>query len=121
MWRKPPIHRNGVARAEDYRSLRSRGTSGGRLGDVGDKNVAELMHIYMKAIEKTYKRNDFKLVPFIRAFLNACKGGALPVHYPRKSPAPNPAGENFEWFVDNEKNQKLSLPPLEEDQRGLPT
>lgn len=57
----------------------------------------------------------------IKAFVNAAKGGDLPVHYPRSSAPPNAKGENFTWFRANEKNgQKNSLPDLVNAVRGLP-
>jgi hypothetical protein len=30
----------------------------------------------------------------------------LPIHYPRVTPAPDPQGKNFEWFVRNEKRRQ---------------
>ena len=62
-------------------------------------------------------------MPFIEAFLAAARGHAdsLPTHYPRTTQAPDPAGENFKWFVANEKEgkspkgRKLSLPSLDAD------
>lgn len=68
---------------------------------------------------------DIAAIPFIRAFLNACKGGTLPVHYPRCETAPDPAGKQYEWFVANEKLKNGQcrgepLPSLGKDLRGLP-
>jgi hypothetical protein len=67
-------------------------------------------------------------VPFIAAFLTAARGfrDGLPIHYPRKSAAPDPEGKNYEWFVANDRTGKdapagnhLALGPLAADP-GLP-
>lgn len=76
-------------------------------------------------------------IPFIAAFLQACKGfeDGLPVQYPRATAngqpgPPLPEGESYRWFTANEKatrdvTNQYSLPDLvnERDQRpdpGLP-
>ena len=40
----------------------------------------------------------------IKAFLSIAQGPSdqAPVHYPRQSPVPDPKGENFKWFGNNE-------------------
>jgi CRISPR-associated protein (TIGR03986 family) len=50
------------------------------------------------------------LIPFYSAFLAAVQGfGANEaVHYPRLDAWPNPAGENFEWFKENERGNANS-------------
>lgn len=87
---------------------------------------------FKEAVSDAYSRNEqsdaFDDVPFIRAFLLACRGysGDLPVHYPRATSngppgPPNPDGESFKWFVANEKEgAQYALPDLEEG-IGLPT
>lgn len=69
----------------------------------------------------------FEDIPFIAAFLTACRGcnDSLPVHYPRATKngqpgPPSPDGESFKWFVANEKGRKFALPDLAKD-KGLPT
>lgn len=78
---------------------------------------------FKQAVVRVYgdRSRRFEDVPFIKAFLVACKGWSdgLPVHYPRIRPAPDPAGENFKWFVQNERQGRYALPDLVND-RGLP-
>jgi CRISPR-associated protein (TIGR03986 family) len=67
--------------------------------------------------------SGFEEVSFIKAFCQAAKGfdDGQPIHYPRNTPNPDPEGESFKWFTENErlKDQKRSLPPLTDDP-GLP-
>lgn len=78
------------------------------------------------AITGSPKAPDIEAIPFIRAFLNACKGGRLPVHYPRTGLAPDPEGKQYEWFVENESTQQnrplhaYALPAGWQDRRDLP-
>lgn len=57
----------------------------------------------------------------IESFLAAARGFVKPVHYPRTSVAPNPEGESFKWFVENNRNDglKTTLPNLRSE-TGLP-
>lgn len=63
----------------------------------------------------------------LNAFKVACKGfdDCLPIHYPRTSQRPNPEGKSYEWFVENNRQQRgqvvngYVLPNLTDDQ-GLP-
>lgn len=85
-----------------------------------DRAVEEFRQAVARAYNNGSKR--FEDVTFIKAFLVACKGWSdgLPVHYPRVTPAPDPAGENFKWFVENERpGNRYALPDLVNDQ-GLP-
>ena len=67
----------------------------------------------------------FDELPFISGFLQVLSGPQkdAPIHYPRdpRERKPNPEGENFKWFVDNEKRQgkKVALPAVT-DKKGLP-
>ena len=65
----------------------------------------------------------FNNLPFISGFLQVLSGPKkdVPIHYPRLERKPNPGGENFKWFVDNEKGQgkKVTLPAVT-DEKGLP-
>ena len=64
----------------------------------------------------------FVRLPSASAFLAAARGQRdHPVHYPRTEERPNPAGENFKWFGENEsgrsghprrEGQRLALPAL---------
>ena len=93
---------------------------------------------FQKAVLAAYKPNEqvtdeqikemFERVSFIEAFMRMAKGfeDNLPIHYPRtreegttNHPAPNPEGESFKWFVDNNRTRKIALPNLAEDE-GLP-
>jgi len=88
--------------------------------------VAELVAAYQSAVVEGYTpdgKGSFESVPFIAAFLRAARGYAdgLPQHYPRTSEAPDPAGENFKWFMANQgkKGKKLALTDLVKDD-GFP-
>ncbi len=90
---------------------------------IPDAQSAELcVSEFKQAISAVYGSN-FEQVSFIGAFCRCAQGfnDQLPIHYPRTSPAPNPQGEGFDWFVENERehHQKVSLPSLISD-RGLP-
>jgi len=71
---------------------------------------------------------NFEDIPFIKAFLRACRGfeDGRPVHYARATPdgrpgPPSPDGESFKWFVANEKREnRYALRNVWEDD-GLPT
>lgn len=85
---------------------------------------------FRNAVGRAYPAGsgDFNDVPFIRAFLIACRGhgDTLPVHYPRATPddqpgPPSPEGESFKWFVANERDgARYALPDLMTGAR-LPT
>lgn len=89
-----------------------------------------LVNQFQNAIVRAYGENEnkqFEQVEFIQAFYQAAKGfdDNLPIHYPRTTQNPNPQGEGFDWFVDNESmnqdngGRKLALPLLTQD-NGLP-
>jgi len=87
--------------------------------DPGE-NPAETVETFKEKVRELYQK-PFGEVPFIAAFLQGAKGfdDGLPIHYPRKDKTPKADGENFKWFVENERYSQLSLPILVED-RGLP-
>ena len=60
---------------------------------------------------------EFEDLPFIKAFIKACEGGDLPVHYPRINIKPKAeGGESFHWFEENEReNNRKALSPLDEE------
>lgn len=124
---------DGEARRQEYRSLfgtsdaerAAREKSGLRLSAAGDA-AAGPVAVFKAAIEKAYgsgKAGSFDSVASIEAFLIAARGFAddLPLHYPRRDKRPDPDGNNYEWFVRNQRQngQKLSLPDIRTD-NGLP-
>ncbi|MGB9619280.1 MAG: TIGR03986 family CRISPR-associated RAMP protein, partial [Armatimonadota bacterium] len=82
-----------------------------------------VVQAFQQAVTRAYGQSakGFGDVPFIKAFLVACKGfkDGLPIHYPRVTRAPDPSGENFEWFVENERQGQYALQDLVKDS-GLP-
>lgn len=112
--------RDGEAIAQDYHRLMEREGEGRRVLDPADTRFVELVEIYTKAVMSTYRDENFENVPFIRAFLHACRGNNLPVHYPRTSQVASSSSKIYEWFVDNERSSRHALPSLEEENRGLP-
>jgi CRISPR-associated protein (TIGR03986 family) len=81
---------------------------------------------FKRAMKKAYgdgKADTFESLALIAAFLVAARGfdDALPLHYPRCGEHPDPDGNNYEWFVANQRQhgQKLSLPDITTD-GGLP-
>lgn len=87
------------------------------------EQAAQCIDTFKQAIALAYspKKNieDFEEVLFIRAFKQAAKGLDGPIHYPRVSPQPDPEGENYKWFTENESKDRRSLPPLWKE-TGLP-
>lgn len=87
---------------------------------------------FEQAVEASSKK-PFKQVPFIAAFQKAAVGYSGPVHYPRITQQPEPKGEAFKWFVQNEQGiaadrrrgiprrdgRRLALPSLASGE-GLP-
>lgn len=75
---------------------------------------------YQTAVQRG---GSFTTVPYIAAFLRAASGHPdnLPTHYPRHTDAPHVDGENFKWFVANERiaGPKHALARLDNDP-GLP-
>lgn len=69
---------------------------------------------------KKIEEQHFDELPFISGFLQVLSGPKkdAPIHYPRLEYKPNPKGENFRWFVENEKGKKLALPAVT-DEKGL--
>lgn len=118
--------RDGGALKADYAGFGEPSGEGRRIAAVEDDAVTALIARYQLALldamgESGKRFDDLRI---IRAYRNAATGGKFPVHYPRVAEAPNPAGENYEWFVANEKNDKkrkegYSLPDLAGEQRGL--
>ena len=90
-------------------------------------DLADIKHLPIKTIptppevRKKSEEQHFDELPFISGFLQVLRGPQedVPIHYPRLECKPNPDGENFKWFGDNEKGKKLALPEVT-DERGLP-
>lgn len=86
-----------------------------KLDPLGiDRN--ELIEKYQKVTEAAYGF-PFEQIPFIAAFCRCTTGWEdnLPIHYPwnpNTNGKPDPKGENFEWFKENEQGDRLSLPSL---------
>lgn len=115
---------DGEAIRSSYASFGSGAASGRCLRSRQD--AAGLITAYQKALAESIGSPDvpFDRLPISKAFLNAARGGRLPVRYPRTQLAPNPEGENFKWFVANEtwsktRHERYSLPALDEPERGL--
>ena len=86
-------------------------------------NAAARIDDFKRAVVECYGK-QFDTVPFIAAFLHCAQGFAdgAPVHYPRTlvpggkaPPPPDPKGESFKWFVENERGPRLALPTLDKD------
>lgn len=92
-------------------------------------SLADLKHVPIKTAPITTEdRNKseeqrFDELPFISGFLQVLSGPQkdAPIHYPRdpRERKPNPEGENFKWFGENEKSKKLTLPGVTAEE-GLP-
>ena len=92
-------------------------------------SFADLKHVPINTIpttpedRKESEEQRFDKLSFISGFLQVLRGPKkdAPIHYPRLEDKPNPKGENFKWFVDNEKPQgkKAALPAVT-DEKGLP-
>jgi CRISPR-associated protein (TIGR03986 family) len=101
----------------DYSSLQGQHVS------LGDGNTAR---DFIAKAEEVWG-NKFEELPNAKPFLQSARGycDGIPTHYPRRDGHPNPAGENFKWFGENEsgrrgrKAQQLALPAITED-KGLP-
>jgi hypothetical protein len=93
----------------------------GAFPDEDAGRLDEAVNSFEEAIAAAHGAGNFAAVPFIQDFLKAAEGFAddLPIHYPRETSEPSPAGENFKWFQKNARGPKEALPPLAAD-RGLP-
>ncbi|MBK7675743.1 MAG: TIGR03986 family CRISPR-associated RAMP protein [Candidatus Accumulibacter sp.] len=117
--------RDGAAIRSDYARFGGPSTAEGRRLRSND-DVQALIAVYRGDLPIALRSPHaaFDDLPIIKAFLNASRGGGLPVHYPRTQVAPNPSGENYKWFVANEtdsqsRHERYSLPNLAAADRGL--
>jgi hypothetical protein len=121
---------DGTALKAYYQDLIStREQTGERITHQDEDRIEKMIADYKDAVTRTYnKSRTFEEIPFIKGFIAMMKGfsNSLPVHYPRTALGPQPTGENFKWFVANEKytreimNRRKSLPNLETTASGLP-
>jgi CRISPR-associated protein (TIGR03986 family) len=105
------------------KALRQKYTSWSPTIETGDPSE-EAIEAFKQAVIRAYGKEckNFEEISFIKAFLRACQGFAdKPIHYPRTTKEPRPAGENFKWFVANERSNqyKYTLKDLANDE-GLP-
>ena len=96
-----------------YRTFAEQGTEG--LEEV------DYINIFKDAMKEGFGREFHELenVQDLAALLG--KEPPLPVHYPRQSRIPTPDGEQFKWFVDNDRNRDrhVPLPIAPEDTEGF--
>jgi len=83
--------------------------------DVADVDLPlalqEAITAYEKAARDSADAARFEDVPYVAAFLRAAEGfdDGKPVHYPRAQPEIDPKGENYKWFVANEKVRRSEV------------
>lgn len=87
-------------------------------------SLADLKHVPITTEDRNKSEEQrFDELPFISGFLQVLSGPQkdAPIHYPRdpRERKPNPKGENFKWFGENEKSKKLTLPGVTAEE-GLP-
>jgi CRISPR-associated protein (TIGR03986 family) len=115
--------RDGDAWAAWYSSLITPATRGRSVQDMTDAPFISCVRDFKKAVENAYGNGHaFDTIPLVQAFLRSCQGftDGLPVHYPRLSASPDPEGENFKWFGENERRSRVSLGALHSPDPGLP-
>jgi CRISPR-associated protein (TIGR03986 family) len=103
------------------KALRQKYTSWSPTIETEDPS-AEAIKTFKQAVIRAYGKGckNFEEISFIKAFLKACQGFEdKPIHYPRTTKEPRPHGENFKWFVANEKAGEYALQDLAQD-NGLP-
>ena len=88
--------------------------------DENQRNTC--IQAFKMSVKTAYRGHpDFDNLPFIADFLQILRGPIedAPIHYPRLERKPNPDGENFRWFTENERNFQDALPDVT-DKEGLP-
>lgn len=87
---------------------------------AGEAAQEKLVQCFKAAVSKAYAK-DFAQVGHIRDLLTLLSEPRLnlPIHYPRATMQPNKEGKNYEWFVGNNRRQRLVL-ELPEQEKGLP-
>jgi hypothetical protein len=114
--------RDGAAWAAWYRTLVGNAAATGRtITDPSDAELIRCLDSFKTAVARAYGNGEaFNEVRFIKAFLTAAKGFDKPIHYPRIQQQPDPKGENFKWFENNERGPRIPLGPLYGPDPGLP-
>lgn len=128
------FHRIGLGKPLGFGSVRiavagiaildvaARYQSGEASGFVaaGEAALQKWVDCFKAATSKAYAA-DFTQVGYIRDLLILLSEPRrnLPIHYPRPTVQPSPEGKNYEWFVGNNRRQRLVL-ELPEQERGLP-
>ena len=86
---------------------------------LDDAQERKCVDVFKETMNRSYadssvKGSAFDNLPFISGFLRVLGGpdNSRPVHYPRLCPKPNAKGENYRWFVSNERGAKLPLPSV---------
>lgn len=91
-------------------------------GWIDEVDKHGLVKAFQEAMEARYGEAFYELVSIrdLKALLSTSPD--LPVHYPRSTPAPQPDGKNFEWFVGNKRKggPRIVLRLATEDTEGLP-
>ncbi len=116
---------DGAALTDRYRSL----SPVAATGSDGRRAIERFKH----AVKAAYQGGalPFERAPWIAAFLTAARGlgtDRAPVHYPRAvlpddrgHPRPRARGENFRWFVENDREGgRSALPDLDTPPAPLP-
>lgn len=87
-------------------------------------DLATLISTFKTAVESAYG-GKFEKLSFIQAFMQAAKGFNNPIHYPRVTKQPDPEGEAFKWFVQNEQgiaaDKRKNLPKQDGKRLALPS
>lgn len=107
--------RLGDAVAEGYRSLLA-------PPPAPDVSLEEARRAFVETSQALYRRWARSGVPLHLAAHERCAVGhldELPVHIPRRTPRPDPEGQQHRWFSDNDSGHKLALGDLVDDP-GLP-
>jgi CRISPR-associated protein (TIGR03986 family) len=89
------------------------------LPEPENHEARECIKKFQLAVADVYRNgSNFESVRFIAAFIRCVRGFAkgTPIHYPRRRRLAIPEGKSFEWFGENEKQSKASLPDLSEGQ-----
>lgn len=115
---------NGQGWREFYQSLLNPLVSPSSIiGSDQSTIFKQIIADYKDAVVTSYGGNNtqFHNMSFIKAFLNSARSfGNLPMHYPRTTQQPNPDGEGYEWFVENDKQHRRPLPALADNNPNLP-
>ena len=122
--------RNGEAVAADYRCFGFQ-TSKSKNGEPGKRIewdeacsaepdiFSEWTQSFVDALKNAQPDAGERVLQAFRAMATG-PSDHLPMHYPRLQAEPGTEDNNYQWFGHNEQGYRLSLPPLSENQTGLP-